>query len=48
MNVIPTVPPRGRIAVPSDIASVVRFLVSDEAQHVTGQTWHVNGGQFLY
>lgn len=40
--------PLGRLAVAADIASVVRFLASDEAVHVTGQTWHVNGGQFLY
>lgn len=39
--------PLGRIAVPSDVASVARFLASDEAVHVTGQTWHVNGGQYL-
>lgn len=40
--------PLGRLAVASDIASVVRFLASDESLHVTGQTWHVNGGQFQY
>ena len=40
--------PLGQMAVPSDIASVIRFLTSDEALHITGQTWHVNGGQFLY
>jgi len=25
----------------------VQFLASDGAAHVTGQTWHVNGGQYL-
>lgn len=39
--------PLGHLAAPSDIASVIRFLVSDESSHVTGQTWHVNGGQYL-
>lgn len=39
--------PLGRIAAPDDIAPVIRFLASDEAKHITGQTWHVNGGQYL-
>ena len=39
--------PLGRIGVAQDIAPVVRFLASDDARHVTGQTWHVNGGQYL-
>ncbi|AJY75107.1 SDR family oxidoreductase [Paenibacillus beijingensis] len=34
----------GRIGEPEDIASVVEFLVSDQAQWVTGQTLRVNGG----
>ncbi len=40
--------PLGHLAAASDIASVVRFLASDDSLHVTGQTWHVNGGQFQY
>lgn len=39
--------PLGRIAGASDIAPVVQFLASGGAAHVTGQTWHVNGGQYL-
>ena len=39
--------PLGRIASASDIAPIVRFLASAGAAHVTGQTWHVNGGQYL-
>jgi 3-oxoacyl-[acyl-carrier protein] reductase len=39
--------PLGRIASASDIAPTVQFLASDGAAHVTGQTWHVNGGQYL-
>ncbi|ETW99868.1 MAG: hypothetical protein ETSY1_13395 [Candidatus Entotheonella factor] len=40
--------PLGRIATPDDIAEVAVFLASDAAGHVTGQTLHVNGGQYLY
>ncbi|WP_110928224.1 SDR family oxidoreductase [Bacillus massiliglaciei] len=34
----------GRLGEPEDISKVVAFLVSDEAQWVTGQTLRVNGG----
>ncbi len=40
--------PLGRIALPEDIADTALFLACDEARHLTGQTVHVNGGQFLY
>jgi NAD(P)-dependent dehydrogenase (short-subunit alcohol dehydrogenase family) len=40
--------PLGRIATPEDIAEVAVFLASDAAGHITGQTLHVNGGQYLY
>jgi 3-oxoacyl-[acyl-carrier protein] reductase len=40
--------PLGRMAQPDDIAHLAVFLASDEANHVTGQTMHVNGGQYLY
>jgi NAD(P)-dependent dehydrogenase (short-subunit alcohol dehydrogenase family) len=40
--------PLGRIATPDDIAHLAVFLACDEASHITGQTIHVNGGQFLY
>jgi NAD(P)-dependent dehydrogenase (short-subunit alcohol dehydrogenase family) len=36
--------PLGRIGTPEDVAKVVRFLLSDEAGYVTGQTVVVNGG----
>lgn len=40
--------PLGRMATPDDIAHMAVFLACDEASHITGQTIHVNGGQFLY
>jgi NAD(P)-dependent dehydrogenase (short-subunit alcohol dehydrogenase family) len=36
--------PMGRIAQPSEIASCVVFLLSDEASFVTGANWRVDGG----
>ncbi|HEX8060638.1 MAG TPA: SDR family oxidoreductase, partial [Cyclobacteriaceae bacterium] len=36
--------PMGRPAMPEDIASVVSFLVSPAARHITGQTLIVDGG----
>lgn len=40
--------PLGRMATPDDIATMAVFLASEEAHHITGQTMHVNGGQYLY
>jgi 3-oxoacyl-[acyl-carrier protein] reductase len=39
--------PLGRMARPGDIADVAVFLASDAARHITGQTIHVNGGQYM-
>ena len=36
--------PLGRLAQPEDIASVVRFLLSDEAAYITGTSITVDGG----
>jgi len=36
--------PLGRLGTPEDIASVVAFLCSDEAQFITGQSLNVSGG----
>ena len=40
--------PLGRIATADDIAALAVFLLSRESAHVTGQTLHVNGGEFFY
>lgn len=39
--------PLGRIATADDIAALAVFLLSRASAHVTGQTLHVNGGEFL-
>jgi NAD(P)-dependent dehydrogenase (short-subunit alcohol dehydrogenase family) len=39
-----SVHPLGRMAQPSEIASCVAFLLSDEASFVTGANWRVDGG----
>jgi len=39
--------PLGRIGTPQDVAKVIRFLLSDEAAYVTGQTIVVNGGYLM-
>ncbi len=39
--------PLGRVGTPADIASVVAFLASDEAQWITGQSIQVAGGLSL-
>jgi 3-oxoacyl-[acyl-carrier protein] reductase len=36
--------PLRRVAEPGDIASVIAFLASDDARHITGETIYVTGG----
>lgn len=36
--------PLGRIGTPEDVAKAIRFLLSDDASFITGQTLGVNGG----
>ena len=37
--------PSGQMGVPADIARAVEFLVADEANYITGQVLHVDGGK---
>ena len=39
--------PLGRLGRPDEIAEVVGFLASDQANYITGQTLHVNGGLYM-
>ena len=36
--------PNGRIGYPEDVAKLVEFLVSPDAEYINGQTPHVDGG----
>ena len=38
--------PAGRLGTPQDIANAVSFFCSDDAEYITGQTLHINGGQY--
>ncbi len=40
--------PLGRIISPDEVADAAVFLAAAESQQITGQTIHVNGGDFLY
>ena len=39
--------PAGKLGSPEDVAAAVLYLASDEANYVTGQTLHVNGGMAM-
>jgi 3-oxoacyl-[acyl-carrier protein] reductase len=39
--------PLSRLGHPVEIAETVRFLVSDAAAYITGETIHVNGGMYM-
>jgi len=40
-------PPIGRLGAPEEIAAMVRMLCGPDARYVTGQSIHVNGGNFM-
>ena len=40
--------PLGGINQPADVAELAAFLASPRAARITGQTVHLNGGQYLY
>ncbi len=46
-NQVAAANPMGRIALPADTAAAVSFLLSREAQYITGQVIHVDGGLTL-
>lgn len=39
--------PLARFGSPKDVAAAVRFLASDDASYITGQTLHVDGGMVM-
>jgi 3-oxoacyl-[acyl-carrier protein] reductase len=39
--------PAGKLGMPRDVAAAAVYLASKEAQYVTGQTLHVNGGMAM-
>ncbi len=39
--------PMGRMGTVQDVAACVKFLVSEEAGYITGETIHVNGGLYM-
>jgi 3-oxoacyl-[acyl-carrier protein] reductase len=39
--------PMGRLGTPKDIARTVAFLLGPNARWITGQVFHVNGGEFF-
>ncbi|MEL6373354.1 MAG: 3-oxoacyl-[acyl-carrier-protein] reductase [Pseudomonadota bacterium] len=47
VEAIAQVIPAGTFGTPEDIAAAVRYLASDEANYVTGQTLHINGGMAM-
>ena len=39
--------PLGRFGEPNEVANLVRFLCTDDASYITGQTIHINGGLYM-
>lgn len=39
--------PLAKLGTPADVANVVRFLASDDANYITGQTIHIDGGMVM-
>jgi len=43
---IKSIIPMARLGKPEEVASVIRFLCSDDASYITGQVISINGGMF--
>jgi 3-oxoacyl-[acyl-carrier protein] reductase len=39
--------PLARLGSANEIADVVKFLASDAAAYITGETLHINGGMYM-
>ena len=39
--------PLGRFGEPEEVAGLVKFLCSEKASYITGQTIHINGGLYM-
>ena len=39
--------PMGRIGTPLEVAATIRFLCTEEASYITGQTININGGMYF-
>ncbi len=37
----------GRLAIPEEVASVIVFLCSEQARHITGEVLKIDGGQYI-
>jgi len=47
MQKVLSIIPLGRLGKPEEVAKLVRFLVSDDANYITGQVINVNGGLYM-
>jgi NAD(P)-dependent dehydrogenase (short-subunit alcohol dehydrogenase family) len=45
--VLPSIP-LGRLGAPADVAKIITFLASDEADYMTGQAINITGGQEMH
>jgi NAD(P)-dependent dehydrogenase (short-subunit alcohol dehydrogenase family) len=46
-SVLPAIP-LGRVGYPADVAKVITFLASDDADYMTGQAINISGGQEMH